>query len=259
MAVPRFHCPAALDASAVDTEYELPDAVAHHALRGLRLEEGDHLTLFTGGGGEFAATLIVAGRRGAVVRIDAFDPVERESALAVTLVQGIAANDAMDHAVRRAVELGVAAIQPVLTARSARMPDGERGEKRHAHWRQIVVAACEQCGRNRIPDVRDVVTLEHWLTQRAGAEPGAAAGIAQGIAQGIVLSPYSARSLAGVPAPQATLDLLIGPEGGFAPEEVALAERAGMMAARLGPRVLRTETAALAALATCNALWGDFR
>ncbi len=251
MAIPRFHCPAALDASAVNTDFALPDAVAHHALRVLRLTEGDRLTLFTGDGGEFATTLIVAGKRDAVVRIDAFESVERESALAVTLVQGIAANDAMDHAVRRAVELGVAAIQPVLTARSARVPEGERGEKRHAHWRQIVVAACEQCGRNRIPDVRDVATLEHWLAQRAHATPG--------VATGIVLSPYAARPLAEAPVPQTSLELLVGPEGGFAPEEVAHAEGAGMTAVRLGPRVLRTETAALAALATCNALWGDFR
>ena len=119
--------------------------------------------LFTGAGGEFAATLTRADKRDAVARIDAFDPVERESDFPVTLVQGIAANDAMDHAVRRAVELGAAAIQPVLTARSARVPDGERGEKRLAHWRQIVIAACEQCGRNLVPVVHDVVTLERWL------------------------------------------------------------------------------------------------
>ena len=141
----------------------MPDPVAHHALRVLRLAVGDRIALFTGDGGEFAATLVRADKRDAFARIDAFDAVERESPLAVTLVQGIAANDAMDHAVRRSVELGVAAIQPVLTTRSARVPDGERGEKRLAHWRQIVVAACEQCGRNRVPDVRAVMTLERWL------------------------------------------------------------------------------------------------
>ena len=251
MAIPRFLCPAALDAGAVGTKFALPETIAHHALRVLRLAEGDRVALFTGSGGEFAATLVKAGKREALVRIDAFDPVERESALAVTLVQGVAANAAMDHAVRRAVELGAAAIQPVLTERSARLPDGERGAKRHAHWRQIVVAACEQCGRNRIPDVRDTATLEHWLEDRAKARNVAAPGL--------VLSPYAARPLADAPAPRAALDLLVGPEGGFAPEEIALAERAGMTAVRLGPRVLRTETAALAALAACNALWGDFR
>ena len=247
MAVPRFHCPAALDASAVGSEFVLPDAVAHHALRVLRVAQGERVTLFTGGGGEFAATLIKAGKREAVVHIDGFDPVERESALAVTLVQGIAASDAMDHAVRRAVELGAAAIQPVLTARSARMPDGERGDKRHAHWRQVVVAACEQCGRNRIPDLRDMTTLGRWLEQRTGE------------AQRWVLSPHADLAIAQARAPHGALDLLVGPEGGFAADEVALAQAAGVTAVRLGPRVLRTETAALAALAAINALWGDFR
>jgi 16S rRNA (uracil1498-N3)-methyltransferase len=225
----------------------LPAAVAHHALRVLRLTVGDRITLFTGTGGEFAATLARADKRDAVARIDAFDPVERENTLAVTLVQGIAANDAMDHAVRRAVELGAAAIQPVLTTRSARIPDGERGEKRLAHWRQIVVAACEQCGRNRVPDVRGVVTLERWLADRGRA------------AMGLVLAPTAGAAIASAPRPQLALDLLIGPEGGLNAEEIALAQRSGMAAVRLGPRVLRAETAALASLATINALWGDFR
>jgi 16S rRNA (uracil1498-N3)-methyltransferase len=227
--------------------YALPDAVAHHALRVLRLAVGDRITLFTGAGGEFAATLTRADKREAAARIDAFDPVERESALAVTLVQGIAANDAMDHAVRRAVELGAAAIQPVLTTRSARIPDGERGAKRLAHWRQIVSAACEQCGRNRVPDVHGVATLGHWL---AGRNPAAA---------GLVLSPAADAAISSTPRPLQALDLLVGPEGGFTAEEIALAQRSGMAAVRLGPRVLRAETAALASLATVNALWGDFR
>jgi 16S rRNA (uracil1498-N3)-methyltransferase len=143
--------------------------------------------------------------------------------------------------------LGVAAIQPVLTTRSARVPDGERGEKRLAHWRQIVVAACEQCGRNRVPEVRPVVTLERWL---AGRDPAAA---------GAVMTPTADVSFAGSPRPRDALDLLVGPEGGFAPDEVALAQKGGMTAIRLGPRVLRAETAALASLAAINAVWGDFR
>lgn len=247
MSAPRFHCPDGLEAGDVNSEYVLPDAAAHHALRVLRLAVGDRVTLFTGTGGEFAATLIRADKRNAVVRIDSFDPVERENMLAVTLVQGIAANDAMDHTVRKSVELGVAVIQPVLTSRSARMPDGERGEKRLAHWRQIVVAACEQCGRNRIPEVRGAVALERWLVARSVA------------ASGLVLSPIADASLIDAPRPQDALDLLIGPEGGLTSDEVDHAQHAGMTAARLGPRVLRTETAALAALATINATWGDFR
>jgi len=213
----------------------------------LRLAVGDCIVLFTGAGGEFAATLARADKREAVARIDAFDPVARESELAVTLVQGIAANDAMDHAVRRAVELGAAAIQPVLTTRSARVPDGERGEKRLAHWRQIVVAACEQCGRNRVPELNGVVTFERWLDNRNAD------------AAGLVLSPTADIALAATSRPQRALDMLVGPEGGFTADEVALAQRRGMVAVRLGPRVLRAETAALASLAAVNALWGDFR
>jgi 16S rRNA (uracil1498-N3)-methyltransferase len=231
----------------VGNEYALPDAVAHHALRVLRLAVGDRIALFTGDGGEFAATLVRADKRDAIARIEGFAAVERESQLPVTLVQGITANDAMDHVVRRSVELGVAVIQPVLTTRSARIPDGERGEKRLDHWRQIVVSACEQCGRNRIPEVRDVTTLESWLASR---DPAVA---------GLVMAPTADVSIAALSRPRNALDLLVGPEGGFAPNEIALAQTGGMTAIRIGPRVLRAETAALASLAAINALWGDFR
>jgi 16S rRNA (uracil1498-N3)-methyltransferase len=247
MAVPRFFVPPPLDPSAVGSDFPLPEAPAHHALRVLRLAVGDPLTLFTGVGGEFAATLVRAGRRDAWVRLDAYLPVERESALAITLVQGIAATDAMDTIVRRAVELGVAALQPVVSARGARFPAGAHGEKRLAHWRQVAVAACEQCGRNRVPAVHDVTDLADWLRARDATRPG------------IALDPEAATSIAALPAPAQPLDLLIGPEGGLTPDEAARATRAGLAAARMGPRVLRTETASLAALAALNALWGDFR
>ena len=125
-----------------------------------------------------------AGKRDAWVRLDAYLPVERESALAVTLVQGIAATDAMDTIVRRAVELGVAAIQPVVSARGARFPGGAHGEKRLAHWRQVAVAACEQCGRNRVPAVHDVTDLADWLRARDATRPG------------IVLDPEAAAAIA---------------------------------------------------------------
>ncbi len=247
MAAPRFFLPAALDAGAVGSELALPDAPAHHALRVLRLAVGDALTLFTGAGGEFAATLVRAGKRDAWVRLDAFLPVDREPVLEVTLVQGIAATDAMDVIVRRAVELGVAAIEPVVSVRGARFPAGAHGEKRLAHWRQVAIAACEQCGRNRVPAIRDVMDLADHLRERTVPRAG------------ILLDPEGAQSLAALPVPAPSFDLLIGPEGGLAPEEIARAVRAGHVAARLGPRVLRTETASLAALAAINTLWGDFR
>jgi 16S rRNA (uracil1498-N3)-methyltransferase len=247
MSVARFHVATDIGAGDVGREIALPDAAAHHALRVLRLATGDALTLFTGAGGEFAATLVRADKRDAWVLLDAFSTVEREPALAVTLVQGIAANDAMDFVVRRAVELGVAAVQPVVAARSARFPSDERGRKRLAHWRQIAVAACEQCGRNRVPPVHDAVDLDAWLAARAAARPG------------IVLDPMAGIGIAEVPAPAPAVDVLIGPEGGFASDELGRAARAGFTAVRMGPRILRTETASLAALAAIHTLWGDFR
>jgi 16S rRNA (uracil1498-N3)-methyltransferase len=247
MAAPRFFVSIALRPTDVGHECALPDDVAHHALRALRLAVGDELTLFTGEGGEFAAALTRADKQQAWVRIERFDPVEREAPLVVTLAQGVAANDAMDHAVRKAVELGAAAIQPVLTARSARFPGDARGDKRLAHWRQIAVAACEQCGRNRVPPVHEVAALPAWFAARPAGRPG------------LMLAPRGTAALAAWSNPQAPFDLLVGPEGGLADEELARGQRAGLTPVRLGPRVLRTETAGSAALAAMHALWGDFR
>jgi 16S rRNA (uracil1498-N3)-methyltransferase len=247
MSVPRFHVDADIGVGDVGREVALPDAAAHHALRVLRLATGDALTLFTGGGGEFTARLVRAEKRDAGVRLDAFSAVEREPALSVTLVQGIPANDAMDFVVRRAVELGVAAVQPVIAARGARFPSDERGRKRLAHWRQIAVSACEQCGRNRVPPVHDGADLDAWLAARAAARPG------------IVLDPAARIGIDAVPTPASSIDLLVGPEGGFTSDEVARATRAGFTPVRIGPRILRTETASLAALAAIHTLWGDFR
>jgi 16S rRNA (uracil1498-N3)-methyltransferase len=243
MAAPRFFVGVGLTPAAIGQTLALPDAAAHHAIRVVRLGAGDALTLFTGTGGEYAATIADVGKREAAVRIEAFDATERESPLAVTLAQAVAANDAMDLAVRKATELGVFAIQPLLTERSGRLPPGERCDKRLAHWRQIAVAACEQCGRNRVPEILAVVTLRAWLdTWRGG---------------GVVFAPDGEHSLAALPA--APSALLVGPEGGLAPDEIAAAKTAGFIATRLGPRVLRTETAGMAALTAVNLLWGDLR
>jgi 16S rRNA (uracil1498-N3)-methyltransferase len=247
MSVPRFHVATDLRAGDAGREIALPEAAAHHALRVLRLATGDALTLFTGAGGEFAATLVRADKRDAWVLLNAFSAVEREPALAVTLIQGIAANDAMDFVVRRAIELGAAAVQPVVATRSARFPSDDRGRKRLAHWRQIVVSACEQCGRNRVPPVHDVAEFDAWLAARAPAR------------RGIVLDPAAEVGIDAVPAPVSSIDVLVGPEGGFTSEETARAARAGFTPVRMGPRILRTETASLAALAAIHALWGDFR
>ncbi len=245
MTAPRFFVTVPLAAGMIGETIALPEAAAHHATRVVRLAVGDALTLFAGGGGEYAATIARIDKRGTAARIDGYQPVEREAALPITLAQAITANDAMDYAVRKATELGAAAIQPLVTARSAPLPAGERGEKRRAHWQHIAIAACEQCGRNRVPDVLAPKTFADWL---AGWRGG-----------GIVFAPEAARSLAALPAPTAPIALVIGPEGGLAADEVAAAVRAGFVAAQLGPRVLRAETAAVAALAAVHALWGDFR
>jgi 16S rRNA (uracil1498-N3)-methyltransferase len=223
-------------------EVALPDAVAHHATRVLRLPEGAALTLFTGDGGEFSATLARIDKRGATARIDAFDPVEREAALAPTLVIAVIAADPMDFAVRKAVELGAAAIVPVVAARS-QGAGAEKADKRLAHWRQIAVAACEQCGRNRVPPVRAVLPLREWIATRD-----------RNAAMAAMLVPSAAQALATLARDTALREVVVGPEGGFTADEIEHAMAAGLLSAHLGPRVLRAETAALAALSTLNAV-----
>lgn len=245
MGTARFFVHFPLSRGAVGTTMALPPEVAHHAVRVARLSVGDALTLFDGTGGEYAAQIVAADRHGAQVRIAAFEPLDRESPLALTLAQAIAANDAMDYAVRKAVELGVASIQPLITTRSAPLPDGERGAKRLTHWRQVAVAACEQCGRNRVPEVREPQPLSAWLGGWQGS--------------GLVLVPDAASSLATLAAPAHPFALLIGPEGGLIDREVKAACARGFVAMRFGPRVLRTETAAVAVLAALQAAWGDLR
>ena len=247
MGAPRLYVNDALISHILPAEMPLPDAVAHHALRVLRLREGDTVTLFSGDGGEYRATLTRVGKRGAHALVTSFVADDRESPIAVTLVQAIASSETMDGIVRHGVELGVAAVQPVATARSARFPDGAQGEKRIAHWRQVAIAACEQCGRNRVPPVRDTVTLTGWLAARDASRAG------------IVLDPEASGALRKIDTPVNGVDLLIGPEGGLTDDELARVARAGLQRVRMGPRVLRTETASLTALAAINFLWGDLR
>jgi 16S rRNA (uracil1498-N3)-methyltransferase len=243
MGAPRFYVRDPLSPDLAGSEIALPDDVGHHALRVLRLATGEAITLFDGSGGEYAATLARAGKREAWARIDAFDPVDRESPLGATLVQAITATDTMDAIVRHAVELGAAAIAPVVTERSARFPAGAHGDKRLAHWREVAVAACEQCGRNRIPDVYAPAMLTEWMrTPRSG----------------IVFDAGAVEALPPA-APAKPLHVRVGAEGGFTEREMELATRAGLRPVRAGPRVMRAETAALCALAAINVSWGDFR
>ena len=241
--MPRFHCPGPFAAGAT---VALPPQAEQHALRALRLRPGDEVVLFDGAGGEWSGHLVEAGR-GLRVSLGEWRGVEREAPLALTLAQALAVADKMDWIVQKAVELGAKAIVPVQARRSVLRLSGERAEKRLRHWQQVTVSACEQCGRNRLPGLAEVVDLPHYL-----ARPGQAGETR------LLLSPDAGIGLSALPRPAGAVTLLVGPEGGFDPDEEAAALSAGFQAVSLGPRVLRTETAGLAAIAALMALWGDY-
>jgi 16S rRNA (uracil1498-N3)-methyltransferase len=247
MMTPRIFVGARDPAPVPGTDYALPEAAARHLAHALRARVGDPVAIFTGTGGEYATTIARIDRRDVVLRIERHDPIERESPWPVTLVQAIIAADMMDFVVRKAVELGVAAIVPVQAARSQGMPD-ERGARRLTHWRQVAVAACEQCGRNRVPDVAAAVAFSDWVA--SGSETSDSIAL---------LDAHAPTSLDEQSRAAQVRTVVIGPEGGFAPDEVRMALSRGAMPAHLGPRMLRAETAALAALATINAVAGDAR
>jgi 16S rRNA (uracil1498-N3)-methyltransferase len=246
----RLYCPTSLHS---DELIDLPAAAAHHAARVLRLREGDPVTLFNGEGGESEARLARIGPRSVSAMVGKHHAVERESPLRVTLLQGLAGAERMDYVIQKAVELGVTAIAPVTMARSVTRLDAARASKRAEHWRSVIVASCEQCGRNRLPLLHSLRDFDAALG--SPDDPGAATGAVLSL----VLSPGDGKSLTAFERPSGAIRLLIGPEGGLAPEELAATHRAGFRTVRLGPRVLRTETAGVAALAAMNALWGDWR
>ena len=236
---PRFYVDAPLRAGGSST---LSENSAHHAIHVLRLRAGDEVTLFNGRGGEFAGRIAAADRLRISVDVLQHRAVEREAPLRITLVQAVSAGEKMDSTVRKAVELGVAAIQPVLSTRSVAKPKGERAEGRREHWQKVVIAACEQCGRNRIPEVRPLMAVQDYR-----AEEG----------MKLLLSPRSELSLSKAEAGEQYI-VAAGPEAGFAAEEEAALAAQGFVPVKIGVRVLRTETAALAAVAALNALRGDF-
>ena len=231
---PRFFCATPLaDASGA---LDLPRDAARHIAQALRMRVGDAVTLFNGAGGEFAATIARIDKRGVAVHVGAFDPVEREAAHPPTLVQSIIAADMMDLVVRKAVELGVAAIVPVIAERSQRAPE-TRTSKRVERWRQIAVSACEQCGRNRVPAIGEPIALSSWLEHEAAGP------------RIVLLAADAPATFSAILRQAVPPFVVIGPEGGFTPTEMDHAQRRGALLARLGPTVLRAETAALAALA----------
>jgi 16S rRNA (uracil1498-N3)-methyltransferase len=230
------------------TDCRLPREQAHHVARVLRLAQGDALTLFNGDGAEYEAVVARVAKDAVIVRVGEAREAARESPLAIVLGQALSSGERMDYTVQKAVELGVAAIHPLAAARSVVRLAGERAEKRVAHWQAVVVSACEQSGRNRVPPVAPVAELAAWLARPA----------AGGDALRLLLSPGGATGLRDLPRPAGPIVLLAGPEGGLTPEEEAAARHCGYTPVRIGPRVLRTETAAVAALAALQALWGDF-
>jgi len=237
----RIHVPAAL---AVGTTLDLPEDAARHVAQVLRMRAGETLTLFDGEAGECAATIVEASRREVRVRIDGQVAVDRESPLDITLVQCVSKGERMDYTIQKAVELGVTRIVPLLSERSVVRLDAERWDRKLEHWRGVMVSACEQSGRTRLPALAPVTRLDAWLATPADD------------CLRLVLAPTGAVSLKAL-APTARLALLIGPEGGLSDAELAAARRAGCTAIGLGPRVLRTETAGVAALAALQVLWGD--
>ena len=237
----RLYCDLPLSPGA---EIVLPEAAARHALTVLRLQTGDTLNLFNGEGGEFRASLVAVSKREARVRLLEFHAAERESPLEITLALGISAGERMDYSLQKATELGVSAIAPLATERSVVKLAGERADKRLQHWQHVVIAACEQCGRNRVPAVAPVQKFYAYL---AAVERNQ---------RRLLLSPDAATPLKRVP-PAASVVLLVGAEGGLAPAECEAAEASGFEPVSLGPRILRTETAPVAALAVLQALWGD--
>jgi len=239
--MPRFYCPLPL---ATGHALNLPAGAARH-VQVLRLQPGDTITLFNGEtGGEFEATVARMGRSDVEVTVGLHNPVEREAARAVHLAVGMPANERMDWLVEKATELGVASIQPLVTERTVLRLSAERAEKKQAHWQSIAVAACEQCGRNRVPLVHAVKTFAQWA--KAGQEPLDASRYLLSLRAG---SQLLHGTIATARAIDASGVFLSGPEGGLSPAEEDAALAAGFMAVSLGTRVLRAETAALAALA----------
>lgn len=237
----RFHVPVPLVAG---TELTLPEDVAHHLVRVLRSEPGTRFALFNGEGGAWEAELVEAGKKSAVARLLAHSPVDRQSPLHTHLGQVMSKGDRMDYAIQKATELGVSEITPLTSERcELRLRGEERADKKLEHWRRVAMAACEQCGRNRLPLIHEPLSLAEWQAQvRADLK--------------LVLAPAVAGALPGDKV--GSVALLVGPEGGLSDAEIRASEAAGFRPWQLGPRVLRTETAPVAALAVLQARFGDF-
>ncbi len=240
MRIPRIYTAQPLTPG---TSMPLDAGPSQHIARALRMQAGDALVLFDGTGGDFPAELLQVSRKEVVVKLGERRKQETESPLAIHLGIAISRGDRMDWVVQKATELGVTALSPLFTERTEVKLSGERADKKLRHWQQIAVSACEQCGRNRLPGISGPGNLEQWLDNTRAERK-------------LVLHHRAQTDDAATPAPH-SIALLVGPEGGLSEAEIATAERAGYRAMSLGPRVLRTETAPLAALAILQSRWGD--
>ena len=240
--MPRFYL---ADGLQPGQNISLPENVIRH-LHVLRVREGEEITLFNGNGHNYPTRLLSLAKRQAVAEVLSEQAADNESPLAISLIQAVSSGERMDFTLQKSVEMGVTEIFPVTSARSIVKLSGERAEKRQERWQEIVIAACEQCGRNRIPTVHPLLPLPQRLQQLPQSDVRLLMGL------------HHPKSLKAIqPAPQ-RITLMIGPEGGWSPEEEAAAFQTGFQSILLGKRVLRTETAALAAIAAMQTLWGDF-
>lgn len=240
--MPRFFIEAPL---ATGQTLSLPDTVVRH-VQVLRLQQGDSLTLFNGQGGEYQASLLSLQKRAALCEITGFDDISRESPVWLGLAQAISSGDRMEFTLQKGVEMGVSLFQPIAAERSVVKLSGERADKRVQRWQEIVQSACEQCGRNTLPQVLPIISLQEWLAQRQDADAR------------LILSPLGRQRLVDIARAPRRAWLMAGPEGGYSAREEAAALAAGWTPLTLGPRILRTETAALAAVAAMQAIWGDY-
>lgn len=242
--MPRFYCPPPLPLSG---SFLLPPEAAHHAARVLRLREGDAVQLFDGAGQECHGLIGEIGGKRVSVRDIAAIGADRESPLRIVLAQALSSSEKMDWVIQKATELGVTEIRPLDTERSIARLSAERTVKRLEHWRQVAISACEQCGRNVLPEIHAPLDIMAWLREM------------QDITEmKLILLPQGAASLHTQAKPQTGIVLLIGAEGGFTAAESEAALNCGFIPIRMGARVLRTETAAIAGLAALQTLWGDF-
>ena len=241
MRIPRIFTDSPL---AVGSQCQLDDNAANHVGRVLRMQAGQALLLFNGDGQDYHATITEAGKKHVQVAVTEAAENETESSLRVVLGQTLSKGDRMDYAVQKAVEMGVSEIVPLTTERCDVKLKGDREDKRLRHWQQVAISAAEQCGRARVPEIQPVMTVQQWLEHARACDLR------------LVLHHRTERSLNTLEKPS-NIALMIGPEGGLTAEEIALAEDNGFLPVALGPRVLRTETAPVAAIALCQWLWGD--